>query len=93
MKAIANWFNGLDKIIKVILVVFLDGIFGGAVRFCGQKTVSKVVGIVQFVLFIMSIVGIAVIPFGWIISIFYFVILICDIVTVITKDKITVLAD
>lgn len=93
MKAIANWFNGLGKIWKILLVIFLDGIFGGAVRFCGSKTISKVVGVVQFVLFIMSIIGLAAIPFGWIFSIFYFIIWICDLVTVIMTDKITVLAD
>ena len=79
-KPITQVFEELPKIAKILLVIFLGGIIGGAyrvIRYVETKNVvTLVVGILWFVT--GGFFGI-----GWIV----------DLVTEITKDRITVLAD
>ncbi len=78
-KSITQMFEELPKIAKILLIIFLGGIIGGAyriIRFVETKNVvTLVVGILWFVT--GGFFGI-----GWIV----------DLVTEIMKDRITVLA-
>lgn len=61
--------SGLPWIAQLLLVIFVDGLFGGLYRLGGKKTSSKVVGVVLLVSFILSVVSFAALPavLGWIV--------------------------
>lgn len=87
--------SDLPWIVQLLLVIFVDGLFGGLYRLGGNKTSSKVVGAVLLVSFILSIVSFAALPaiIGWIVRVIYVVCWVCDIITVALAKKITVFAD
>lgn len=90
MEALKNFRKTLDSIpwvIELLLVIFLDGLYGGIYR----MTRGDVFGIVVGILWILVAYGFAGI-FGWIGGIALLVLTICDIVTVIIHKKPTVLA-
>ena len=63
--------SGLPWIAQLLLVIFVDGLFGGLYRLGGKKTSSKVVGVVLLVSFILSVVAFAALPavLGWIVRV------------------------
>ncbi len=65
----------LPWIAQLLLVIFVDGLFGGLYRLGGKKTSSKVVGVVLLVSFILSVVSFAALPavLGWIVRVIYLV--------------------
>lgn len=89
--------SDLPWIAQLLLVIFVDGLFGGLYRLGGKKTSSKVVGailFVSFIAFILSFVGIGLPEFiNWIVRAVYVVCWICDILTIVLAKKITVFAD
>ena len=87
--------SGLPWIAQLLLVIFVDGLFGGLYRLGGKKTSSKVVGVVLLVSFILSVVSFAALPavLGWIVRVIYLVCWVCDLITIIFAKKITLLAD
>ena len=87
--------SGLPWIAQLLLVIFVDGLFGGPYRLGGKKTSSKVVGVVLLVSFILSVVSFAALPavLGWIVRVIYLVCCVCDIITIIFAKKITLFAD
>ena len=96
MKALADFFAGLKWWILLILVIFFDGLVGGAIRIGdSRKTSSKVVGWILFVSFVLSILSFAVsLPgvIAWILHVLYLVCWIADIVSVCLYRRITVFA-
>ena len=85
----------LPWIAQLLLVIFVDGLFGGLYRLGGKKTSSKVVGAIMLVSFILSIVSFIGLPaiLGWIVRVVYVVCWICYILTIVLAKKITVFAD
>ena len=87
--------SGLPWLVQLLLVIFVDGLFGGLYRLGGKKTSSKVVGAIMLVSFILSIVSFIGLPaiLGWIVRVVYVVCRICAILTIVLAKKITVFAD
>lgn len=87
--------SDLPWIAQLLLVIFVDGLFGGLYRLGGKKTSSKVVGAIMLVSFILSIVSFIGLPaiLGWIVRVVYVVCWICGILTIVLAKKITVFAD
>ena len=73
--------------------IFFDGLVGGAIRIGnGKSTLSKVVGWILFISFILNIISFAVaMPafIAWVLHILYAVCWIADIITVAVSKKIT----
>lgn len=87
--------SDLPWLVQLLLVIFVDGLFGGLYRLGGKKTSSKVVGaimLVSFILFFVSVIGLPEF-ITWIMGIVCGVCEICDIITMILAKKITVFAD
>lgn len=87
--------SDLPWLVQLLLVIFVDGLFGGLYRLGGKKTSSKVVGAIMLVSFILSIVSFIGLPaiLCWIVRVVYVVCWICDILTIVLAKKITVFAD
>ena len=79
-KSICTMFEELPKIIKILLVIFLGGLIGGLYRILKYVESKNIVTLIVGVVWLVTggVFGI-----GWIV----------DLVTEITKDRITVLAD
>ena len=73
-------YNDLPKIVKIILQLFLGSLVGGIYRICRFLEKKNVVTLVAGVLCLVTGIGNLI---AWII----------DLITIITSDKITVLAD
>ena len=86
--------SGLPWLVQLLLVIFVDGLFGGLYRLGGRKTSSKIVGAILLASFILSIVSFIGLPavLGWIVRFVYAVCLVCDIITMIFVRKITLFA-
>lgn len=86
---------GLPWIISLLLVIFVDGLYGGLYRLGGKKTSSKIVGIVFLVSFVLSICSFFALPafLAWIARVIYVICWIADIITVAVSQKIVLLAD
>lgn len=96
LKSLANFFKSLPWWLLLILVIFFDGLVGGVIRIAdGKQTLSKVVGWILFISFILSIVSFITLPaiLGRIANIVYTVCLIADIITVVLKKRIVLFAD
>lgn len=96
LKQAADFFKGLPWWILLILVIFFDGLVGGVIRIAdGRQTVSKVVGWILFVSFILSIISFFPVPaiIGTISRIVYTVCLIADIITVALYKQIMIFAN
>ena len=93
MKKIADFFAGLPWIALILLVIFFDGLVGGAIRIGnGKSTASKVVGWILFISFILNIISFAVaMPavIAWVLHVLYAICWIADIITVAVSKKIT----
>ena len=93
MKKIADFFAGLPWIVLLLLVIFFDGLVGGAIRIGnGKSTLSKVVGWILFISFILNIISfaVAILEFiEWVLAILYAVCWVADIITVAVSKKIT----
>lgn len=93
MKKIADFFAGLPWIALLLLVIFFDGLVGGAIRIGnGKSTASKVVGWILFISFILNIISFAVaMPavIAWVLHVLYAICWIADIITVAVSKKIT----
>ena len=87
--------SGLPWLVQLLLVIFVDGLFGGLYRLGGRKTSSKIVGAILLASFILSIVSFIGLPavLGWIVRVVYVVCWICDMLTIVLAKKITVFAD
>lgn len=79
-KPITEMFEELPKIAKILLVIFFGGIIGGVYRILRYLETKNTTTLVVGILWLVTggVFGI-----GWII----------DLVTEVTKDRITVLAD
>lgn len=79
-KSICTMFEELPKIVKILLVIFLGGLIGGLYRILKYVESKNTVTLIVGVVWLVTggVFGI-----GWIV----------DLVTEITKDRITVLAD
>ena len=73
-------YDSLPKIVKIILQLFLGSLIGGIYRICRFLETKNVVTLVVGILVLVTGVGNLI---AWIV----------DLITVITSDKITVLAD
>ncbi len=73
-------YNDLPKIVKIILQLFLGSLVGGIYRICRFLETKNVVTLVVGILALVTGVGNLI---AWIV----------DLITIITSDKITVLAD
>ena len=73
-------YNDLPKIVKIILQLFLGSLVGGIYRICRFLEKKNVVTLVAGVLCLVTGIGNLI---AWIV----------DLITIITSDKITVLAD
>ena len=96
MEKLANTLANLNWIVLLILVIFFDGFVGGIIRIGGGKqSVSKIVGWIMLISFILSLISFISLPtlVGWVVRIITLVCLIADIVTVILYHKITLFAD
>ncbi|MFA5561857.1 MAG: hypothetical protein WDA00_04380 [Eubacteriales bacterium] len=49
MSSLRKSMDSLPFIVKLLLVLFLDPIYGGLYRFCKGETVNMVIGILWFV--------------------------------------------
>ena len=78
-KPITEYFEELPKIAKILLVIFLGGLIGGVYRILRYLETKNITTLIVGILWLVS--G-GVFGFGWII----------DLITEITKDRITVLA-
>ena len=96
MEKFAKKLTELDWIVLLILVIFVDGLVGGAIRIgCGKQTTSKVIGWVMLISFVLSVISFISLPgiVAAVVRIITGVCLIADIVTVILYHKITLFAD
>lgn len=95
MTNLRKTLGGLPWIAKLLLVIFLDGLYGGLYRLTGKNTLSKIIGVILFGSFVLGILGISVIGgiLGTIFGIIYGVCWIVDLITVILAKDITVFAD
>lgn len=79
-KSITASYEGLDKIVKIILQIFFGGLIGGIYRIIRFTETGNVLTLVVGLLFLLTGVG-------------NFIAWIVDLVTEITSNRITVLAD
>ena len=96
MQKFAQELENLDWIILLILTILVDGLVGGVIRVgSGRQTVTKVIGWVQLVSFIVSIVSFLTLPplVGWIARMLCFICWICDVYSVAVYHRIQILAD
>ncbi len=95
MESIRASIKDLPWIILLLLVIFFDGLVGGLYRLGGKTTGARVIGGIMLASFILSIVSFFSLPefLGYIVNLITLVFWIIDLVTVITKKAITVLAD
>ena len=73
-------YNNLPKIVKIILQLFFGSLVGGIYRICRFLEKKNVVTLVAGVLCLVTGIGNLI---AWIV----------DLITIITSDRITVLAD
>ena len=78
-KPITEYFEELPKIVKILLVIFLGGLIGGVYRILRYLETKNITTLIVGILWLVS--G-GVFGLGWII----------DLITEITKNRITVLA-
>lgn len=94
MKKIADFFLNLPWLALLILVIFLDGLVGSTVRIAyGKTTVSKVIGWVIFVSFVLGVLSVSVqLPgfIAWLIRTVYLICCVADIITVAAFKKFTI---
>ena len=79
-KTLTQSYESLDKIIKIILQIFFGGLIGGIYRIIRFTETGNVVTLVVGILFLVTGVG-------------NFIAWIVDLITEITSNRITVLAD
>lgn len=79
-KSLTASYEGLDKIIKIILQIFFGGFIGGIYRIIRFTETGKVVTLIAGLLFLLTGVG-------------NFIAWLVDLITEITSNRITVLAD
>lgn len=79
-KTLTESYEGLDKIIKIILQIFFGGLIGGIYRILRFAEKGNVVTLIVGILFLITGIGNLI---AWIV----------DLVTEITSNRITVLAD
>ena len=96
MQKFAQALENLDWIILLFLTIIADGLVGGVIRIGnGRQTVTKVVGWVQLVSFIASIVSFLALPLliGWIAGMICSICWLCDVYSVAVYHRIQILAD
>ena len=96
MEKLAKSLSGLNWIVLLLLVIIFDGLVGGIIRIGGGKqTISKVIGWIMLISFILSLISFISLPalVGWVVRIITLTCLIADIITVIIYHKITLFAD
>ena len=79
-KAITAYYDELPQIVKIIVQIILGGIIGGLYRVLRYLETKNVVTLVVGIIALVTGVG-------------NFVFWVVDLITVITSDKISVLAD
>ncbi len=79
-KTLTESYEGLDKIIKIILQIFFGGLIGGIYRILRFAEKGNVVTLIVGILCLVTGIGNLI---AWIV----------DLVTEITSNRITVLAD
>ena len=79
-KPITEMYEELPKIVKILLQIFLGGVIGGIYRILRFLETKNMVTLVVGILCLVTGVG-------------NFVAWVVDLVTVVTKNRITVLAD
>ncbi len=79
-KSLTASYEGLNRIIKIILQIFFGGLIGGIYRIIRFTETGNVLTLVVGLLFLLTGVG-------------NFIAWIVDLVTEITSNRITVLAD
>ena len=75
-----KFYNDLPKLVKIILQLLLGSLIGGIYRICRFLETKNVVTLIVGILVLVTGIGNLI---AWIV----------DLVTVITSDRITVLAD
>lgn len=81
-------------LIRLLLVIFFDGIVGGLYRVGGKRTLTRVVGWIMVISFILSVVSFISLPqtLASIVRVVTGVCLVADIVTVLFYKKILLFA-
>lgn len=90
MTGIRKFLTDLPWIVVLLLVIFVDGLYGGLYRLCGKSVIAKIVGIILLLSFVGLFFGGVL---GWICRAVCIVCTIADIITVAISKRITLLAD
>ena len=95
LEKLRNGIVQLPKWLRLVLVIFLDGLVGGLYRAAGKTTAAKVIGWIMAAAFVLSILSFVELPatLATVSRIVTVVCLVADIITVITSGRITFFAD
>lgn len=98
METLEKFRDAIDRLpwwLLLILVIFVDGLVGGLYRAAGKTTEAKIIGWIMAAAYLLSILSFVELP-AVLSNVARVTTLVCgiaDLVTVITKQKITFFAD
>ena len=98
METLEKFRDAIDQLpwwLLLILVIFVDGLVGGLYRAAGKTTEAKIIGWIMAAAYLLSILSFVELPavLSTVARVTTLVCGIADLVTVITKQKITFFAD
>lgn len=98
METLEKFRDAIDRLpwwLLLILVIFVDGLVGGLYRAAGKTTEAKIIGWIMAAAYLLSVLSFVELPavLSTVARVTTLVCGIADLVTVITKQKITFFAD